>query len=192
MLEGTNCKWQRKTFKRGNNIPLDVDFLYLIKEGAVKISTYDLSGKIIILGYWGQGDIVGQSLTRIDPYEIECLTKVEVQCVPYHDWHLVAKEIRNCQQDAEQLLYVLGQSSVEEKLIELLIYLGRKFGHIQENGKAILLPLSHKALADFLGVTRVSITRSMNRLQSKKFITCPKRGSIILRTSEISRLNYRI
>lgn len=189
MLESTKYKWQVKTFNRGEKIYLDFDILYLIKQGGVKISTYDLSGKIIVLGYWGKRDIVGQSLTQIDPYEIECLTFVEVECVPYQDWHIVTKEIRNCYQDAQKLLYVLRQSTVEGKLLELLVYLGQKFGSVQENGKVILLPLSHRALADFLGVTRVSITRSMNTLQSKKFIACPKRGSIILRTSEISTVN---
>ncbi|MGB5636222.1 MAG: Crp/Fnr family transcriptional regulator, partial [Waterburya sp.] len=156
MLESTKCKWQVKTFNRGEKISLDFDILYLIKEGGVKISTYDLSGKIIILGYWGKGDVVGQSLSKIETYEIECLTSVEVECVPYQDWHIVAKEIRNCYQDAQKLLYVLGQSSVEEKLLELLVYLGYKFGSVQENGKAILLPLAHRDLAEFLGVTRVS------------------------------------
>lgn len=192
MLESTKCKWQVKTFSCGEKIYLDFDILYLIKEGAVKISTYDLSGKIIILGYWGKGDVVGQSLTQIEPYEIECLTFVEVECVPYQDWHIVAKQIRNCYQDAEKLVYILRQTTVEEKLIELLVYLCQKFGSVQENGRAILLPLTHRALADFLGVTRVSITRSINTLQSKKFLVCPKRGSIILHTSEISTVNYKI
>ncbi|MCC0178187.1 Crp/Fnr family transcriptional regulator [Waterburya agarophytonicola K14] len=192
MLESTKCKWLVKTFEGGEKVRIDPDTLYLIKQGAVKISTYDLSGKTIILGYWGKGDVVGQSLTKIDPYEIKCLISTEVDCVPYPDWHQVAKEIRSCYQDAEKLLYILGQNGVEEKLLELLIYLGNKFGSIQANGKAILLPLSHRELAEFLGATRVSITRSMNKLQSKKLIEYPKRGTIILHTSQISRLNYKI
>ena len=97
-------------------------------------------------------------------YEVECLSAIEIECVPYPEWDCLAKKIRNCYQDAERLVYILGQNSIEEKLLELLIYLGGKFGSIQANKKAILLHLSHRELAEFLGATRVSITRSMNSL----------------------------
>ncbi len=192
MLENTEYKWQIETFKCGEKIVADADILWSIKQGTVKISTYDLEGRIIILGYWGKNDVVGQPLTKIDPYEIECLTPVKATSVPYRDWHYLSKEIRNCFQDAEKMLYILGQKNIDEKLTELLIYLGNKFGDIHERGKAILLPLSHQELANFLGTTRVVITRAINRLQSKKMIENPKRGLIILHISGIDRLNYKI
>ena len=90
------------------------------------------------------------------------------------------------------MIYVLAQKDVEEKLLELLIYLGDKFGVKHELGKAIALPLTHRDLSKLLNITRVSVTRSMNRLQTKKYILNPKRGEIILRISEIPRLAYKI
>ena len=192
MLEISPCKWQAKTFASRDKIITDVDTLWLIRQGAVKVSTYDSSGKIIVLGYWGKGDVVGRSLSRLNPYEIECLTPVEADCIPYRDWHLVAKEVRNCYQDTEQLLYILKQASLEDKLIELLVYLGGKFGSAEGRGKAILLPLTHRELAEFFGVTRANIVAVVNKLQCKKIIDNPKQGKIILHPSEIARLEYKI
>lgn len=192
MQENVQHPWQIKTFDCGEKITNDTDTLWLIKQGAVKISTCDLKGKVLILGYWGKGDVVGQAITQISPYDIECLTPVETACVPYQDWHFLAKEIRNCYQNAERIIYVLGQNSVEEKLLELLIYLGDKFGVIHGQEKKIMLPLSHRELANFLRTTRVSITRAMNRLQTKNFIDNPKRSLIILRLAEIPQIDFLI
>ena len=192
MLEISQRKWQTKTFASRDKIIADMDTLWSIGQGAVKVSTYDSSGKIIVLGYWGKGDVVGRSLSRLDPYEIECLTFVEADCIPYRDWHLVAKEVRNCYQDAEQLLYILKQANLEDKLIELLIYLANKFGSIEEKDKVIMLPLTHRELAEFFGVTRANIVAEINKLQCKKIIDNPRQGKIILHPSEIARLEYKI
>lgn len=192
MLEITKQKWQVKTFEVGEQITNDANSLWFIKQGAVKISTYDSDGKIVVLGYWGKKDVVGQPLSKIAPYKIECLTLVEADCVPSQDWHYITKEIRNCYQDAEKLLYILKQNSVEEKLIELLVYLGGKFGSVRENKTAILLPLTHRELAEFFGVTRATIVAAMNRLQSRKILDNPRQGTVILHTSEIETLKYKI
>ena len=63
---------------------------------------------------------------------------------------------------------------------------------MQINGQAILTLLKYKDLAEFLGTTRLSIIQSMNKLQSRKLVEYSKTGEIILRISEISRLNYKI
>lgn len=190
MLEITKQKWQVKTFNSSDKIVVEADTLLLIKQGAVKTSTYNSGGKIVVLGYWGEGDVVGQPLTKIAPYQIECLTPVEADCVPNRDWQYIAKEIRNCYQDAEKLLYILKQNSIEEKLIELFIYLGGKFGLDRENKQAILLPLTHRELAEFFGVTRANIVAAMNKLQSKNILENPRQGTIILHTSKTERLEY--
>ena len=110
MLTDNYHTWQIVTFDCGTKISPDPNTLWSIRQGAVRISTYDLEGKAVILGYWGKADVVGQPLIKISPYEIECLTPVEAFAVPEQDWHRLAREIRSCDRDAERLLYVLGQT----------------------------------------------------------------------------------
>lgn len=192
MLKDVQLKWQTNTFDSGAKISAEPDTLWLIKQGAVKTITYDLSGTIIILGYWGKGDVVGQSLSQRNIYEMECLTPVKAERVPYRCWDCLAKEIRKSYQDIENIIYILRQETTEKKLIELLVYLSSKFGIFKEGDRAISLPLTHKELADFFGVTRASIVMAINKLQSKKILDNPRQGLIILHISKMTEFEYKI
>lgn len=192
MLNNSLPEWQTIKYERGSKIVSELDSLWLVKQGIIKNFTYDPEGQKVILGYWGKGDVIGQTMTYFDAYEIECLSAVELAIVPYLDWHYLAKEIRHCFQDLERLIYIFSQKNIEEKLLELLIYLGDKFGYHHQLGKAIAIPLTHRELSLWLNTTRVSITRSLNKLETKNYIAIPQRGTIILRTTEIPRLNYKI
>jgi len=36
-------------------------------------------GRVITLGFWGKGHLIGQLLSTLRPYQAECLTDVELQ-----------------------------------------------------------------------------------------------------------------
>jgi CRP-like cAMP-binding protein len=180
MLDHQEFKWQPKIFARGNIIPTELNILWLIQQGAIKTSTCDDEGNSIVLGYWGKGDLVGQSLSRIEAYKIECLTRVEVACVPYRYWNHLAQKIRCHHHDTEEILYIFRQKNLYERTIKILAFLAKKFGIEHKRGRLIQLSLTHHELADFIGATRVSITRIINRLEREKLINRPDRGYIIL------------
>jgi CRP-like cAMP-binding protein len=181
MLDNQNFKWQPKMFDRGNIIPTESNILWLINQGVVKTSTYDEKNNSIILGYWGKGDLVGKSLSRIKAYKIECLTHVELACVPYQYWNQLAQKIRCHHHDTEEILYIFRQKNLYERTIKILTFLAKKFGIEHKQGRLIQLPLTHHELADFIGATRVSVTRIINRLEREELIARPDRGYIILR-----------
>lgn len=187
MTEKNQNRWQTAKFYRGNKVSCKQNTLYLIEQGLVRVSTCHLDRRIV-LGYWGKNDVIGKPIMYFDFYEIECLATVVLAIVPDNDWYYLAKEIRRCFQDLEKTIYVLSQRSVEEKLLELLIYFGDKFGSNCDRGKEIILPLTHLDFAQYLNTTRVSITRSFQQLQIKKYIEIPKRGKIILHLSQISKI----
>ncbi|MBW4443827.1 MAG: hypothetical protein KME10_21875 [Plectolyngbya sp. WJT66-NPBG17] len=43
-------------------------------------------GSTVMLGLYGAGDIVGQYLSKIDPYQIERLPEIEATPVSLDDW----------------------------------------------------------------------------------------------------------
>jgi len=65
-------------FKQRSFIPLPQDILWKIEKGVVRNLTWHEDGTLVTLGVWGPGDVVGRALSKIEPYEIECLTKVEL------------------------------------------------------------------------------------------------------------------
>lgn len=180
MLETHNFKWQYQTFNSGESILVEENILWLICRGVVKTSTWDEEGRPIIFGYWGAGDVVGQPLSRIDPYEIECLTPVKTARVPSQYWHYLSTEIIINHMDKEELLYIFRQKTLYEKTIKLLIFLARKIGIEYKKGKLLSISFTHQELADFTGSTRVSITKIINQLEQDKLISRSNRSYLIL------------
>ncbi|GAB4544236.1 MAG: hypothetical protein Tsb0014_38230 [Pleurocapsa sp.] len=190
MLETNNFQGQEKIFECRSNILADVNIIWLINQGIVKTSTWDEEGRSIILGYWGAKDVVGQPLSKLEPYEIECLTDVRAVCIPCQYWSCVSNEIRCHHQDTEKLLYIFRQKTVYQKVINFLLFLSQKFGIDRDTGRLISICFTHQELADFTGTTRVNITRIINELEQQNLIYRPDRGYIILRPAFIAKLNF--
>ncbi|HIK17157.1 MAG TPA: Crp/Fnr family transcriptional regulator [Leptolyngbyaceae cyanobacterium M33_DOE_097] len=68
-----------QSFKRREYVSSRCNQLWQIESGAVRTYTLTDDGTIIALGFWGEGDVIGPSLTRIQPYEMECLTDVQAR-----------------------------------------------------------------------------------------------------------------
>jgi hypothetical protein len=71
-----------RLFQPRDPLPSRLDALWLINRGVVKVMTWDEEGEIVILGYWGENDVVGRPLSQIQPYEMQCCTSVEATCLP--------------------------------------------------------------------------------------------------------------
>lgn len=189
MLNNSHVQWQPKKFQVGDRIVGDHNTIWLINQGIVKTSTWDEEGRILVLGYWVLGDVVGQPLSRIKPYTIECLTPVEVAGVPCQYWSYLSHAICSHHQDTEKLLYIFRQKTVYQKVIEFLLFLAHKIGAEHKQGKLINIPLTHQELADAIGTTRVNITKIINSLEQKNLINRPERGYIILRQNLLAKFN---
>ena len=189
MLENSNSQWRQKTFKCGNTILSDANTLWLIHQGLAQTTTRDEEGGLLVLGYWGAGDLVGQTLSKIKPYEILCLTDVEAACVPCQYWYSLSQELRCRHQDTEELLYIFRQKPLYLRVIKFLIFLAQKSGIEQADGRLIKIPLTHQELADSIGTTRVTITKIINQLEREKLIVRPERRYIILRPALMAKFD---
>lgn len=65
----------RHHFQPHDAIPLRSDVLWRIEHGVARTLTWTPDRTPIVLGYWHGGDVVGQPLSRLCPYEVECLTE---------------------------------------------------------------------------------------------------------------------
>jgi CRP-like cAMP-binding protein len=168
-------------FNHRDLIPLQQDLLWRIERGVVRTLTWSEAGNAIALGYWGSGDVVGQPLCRVNPYEIECLTNVEVTPVPSHRWHQVLDAILLHTQQTEELLSIVRYEQIRERLLQFLIWLSRKFGRDLDQGQLIDLRLTHQEIAEVIGTTRVTVTRLLNQFEQEGIINRPCRHFILLR-----------
>ena len=184
------CEMSRHLFARRSLLPNSQLFLWQIETGAVRTMTWLEDGTIVPLGLWGPGDVVGKVMSKCEPYQIECLTKVEVTALPTDSWYNTTDVLLKHLQQAEEFMLIRGYKKVDAMLYHLLAWLAEKFGSQVKHGQLIDLGLTHQDIAEFLGTTRVTITRALNNFEQQGLINRLSLHRIILQDSEF--LDYQI
>jgi CRP-like cAMP-binding protein len=169
----------KRTFSCLDTLPLRQKILWKVESGVLRTYTFNETGTRNILGYWGAGDVVGHPLSRLNPYEIECLTSVEVILVPPERWHQSLDAIMLHAQQTKELLYVKGYERAHHRLIHLLVWLAQKFGRAVHQGKLIDVPLTHEGIAESIGSTRVTVTRLLKQFEREGIIHRDHRNIIV-------------
>ncbi len=140
-----------------------------IQDGYIRTSTWDEEGDFITLGLWGPGEWVTSRFSALHPFDIQCLTTVVVeQCDPSTAdvEEFLQRQIRNL----EELFQINRIRGAEDRLLALLRWIGRRFGQVSSRGARFSLKemnLTHKALAELCGLTRVTVTKLLNRFKSE-------------------------
>lgn len=140
------------------------------------------------MGYWGLGDIVGYPLSKVQPYQIECLTRVEASTIPPHLWHENTSAFLHHIQQSEQLLSILHQKPTSLKLWQFLVWLSEKFGRDLEKGKLIDLNVTHQDISEVLNTTRVTITRLLQKFEQEGKILRHKRSIVLNLPTKFTRM----
>lgn len=168
------------SFNKGNLLPVLEDYFWVIKTGIIKTYTWNEEGNETTIGYWGDGDVVGQPLSPISPYGMKCLTKVTASQINIENSDRISECIYHHIQQAEELLHIVRCDRVYDKLKRLLVWLGNKFGQEVAQGKLINFPLTHQELSEAISTTRVSVTKLVNQLEQDRYILRDGRNYIIL------------
>jgi CRP-like cAMP-binding protein len=115
-----------------------------IHDGYIRTTTWDEEGESITLGIWGPGDLV--------PSDAETLA-------------FLRQQIRN----TEEIFEINRIRSAERRLLSLLRWIGLRFGQVSSRGYRFSLKdmnLTHRALAEVCGLTRVTVTKNLNRYKT--------------------------
>jgi len=150
----------------------------------VRTLTWLEDGTPISMGLWGPGDIVGQALSTLDPYQIECLTAVEASLLPLDREPIPNEWILNHLRQAESLLVIRSYRRVDLMLVKLLGLLAKRFGREVESGNLIDLRLTHQDLAELMGTTRVTVTRILGQFEEQGLIERLSLHRIVLKEYE--------
>jgi CRP-like cAMP-binding protein len=168
------------TYGRGEYIPLPPNVLWQIEFGIVRTLTWNDEGKQSTLGLWSKGDIVGEPLSSINPYEAECVTSVTVSVLPSSLWYQAFDAMFAHIHQAEELLHILHCDPIHLRLHLLLNWLAEKFGSDTLHGRLISLNLTHQEIAELINTTRVTITRNLKQLEQNGIISYHKGRSIVV------------
>ena len=184
-LSSSTSNITKEIFARRSFLPEHQNGLWKIETGFVRTFTYLEDGTTVALGLWGPGDVVGKALSKLDPYQMECLTKVEAMVLPLEEWTQLTETLLTHIHQAQELMVIRSHKKVETMLIKLLAWLSKKFGSEVEKGRLIDMRLTHEDLAEMLGSTRVTITRVLGQFEQEGLIARLSLHRIVLREEDI-------
>ncbi|HEY9908099.1 MAG TPA: Crp/Fnr family transcriptional regulator [Thermosynechococcaceae cyanobacterium] len=165
MAELSHIKYARRS-----SLPVRQNYLWRIETGVVRAITWLEDGTVVTLGVWGQGDVVGRALSKVEPYQLDCLSSVEVTQMELEELHRSPTILLNHIQQTENFLVIRSARKVEDMLIKLLGWLADRFGYEVDQGRAIDLKITHQDMAEMLGTTRVTVTRILKQFEEQGII----------------------
>lgn len=175
----------RQRFSLRTSLPVKQNCVWQIEAGVVRTLTWLEDGTTMTLGLWGPGELVGQPLTTMNPYQIEALTVVEATLLPLGGEALPGEWLLSHLQQAEALMVIRSYRRVDIMLVKLLAWLGKRFGRSVGQGNLIDLRLTHQDLAELVGTTRVTITRTLGQFEQQGLIERLSVHRILLKEDDV-------
>jgi len=164
--------------------------IYKVLSGVLRLSRINENGRRQIISFGYAGDIVG--FPSRNEHGTDCDALTDALVVSYQ-----RKTLEHCDANPElhrQLMraalgeisdmqdhfMMLGQKSASEKVASLLCVLTDRVGEPLGHFTQITLPMSRADIADFLGLTTETVSRSLTQLRKCKIIAIDKIHSVII------------
>ncbi len=183
-----------ESFERGKTIffPGDpAERVFFLVKGAVKLSRVYEAGEEITVALLRENSvfgvlslITGQKSDRF--YHAVAFTPVELLSAPIEQVESSLKEnpelsmlmLRGLSSrilQTEMMIETLAHRDMASRLVSFLLILCRDFGVPTTEGIRIDLKLSHQAIAEAIGSTRVTVTRLLGDLRDQEMISIHKK-----------------
>ena len=171
--------------------------LYFINEGKIKIYKYTKDGKEQILYVLSEGDIFGElhlikpskygfNSKAIEDAKICTLTKDEMKEIMMKNPEISIKVLETLGErlsKVENLAQNLATNDVDSRMAYLLLDLMEKYGEGSGENISINLPLSREDMANYIGVTRETISRKLKKFEDEELIKIVGTKNIIILVS---------
>ncbi|MEO0540011.1 MAG: global nitrogen regulator NtcA [Cyanobacteria bacterium P01_A01_bin.105] len=183
-----------ETYDRGKTIffPGDpAERVYFLIRGAVKLSRVYEAGEEITVALLRENSVfgvlslvTGQRSDRF--YHAVAFTPVELLSVPIDQVEqgleahpelsmMMLQGLSSRILQTEMMIETLAHRDMGSRLVSFLLILCRDFGVPSPDGITIDLKLSHQAIAEAIGSTRVTVTRLLGDLRQEEMISIHKK-----------------
>ena len=171
------------------------DFMYIILEGFIKISTYLSDGREQILYIYGEEDFVGAHNLLTEEtyiYEARALTKARLLIISKIDFENIM--IKNNQvlikilnqsfrriRRSEDLIDRLSTQNADMKVAKLLLDLAYDVGIVKKEGVLVEIHLSREELGSYSGIVRETLSRKLSSFEKMGLIKMIGRNEILIK-----------
>ena len=190
-MMGALMPFARNSEIYGENEP--ADYIYKIVGGTVRTYRVLFDGRRQIGAFYLPGDIFGLetgnehtfSAEAIEDCKIIVIKRSAVAALAARDndvarqmWALTARELQSVQ---DHILVFI--KSARERVAGFLLEMADR----ASGGGVVELPMSRQDIADYLGLTIETVSRTLSRLQKSSAIEVPTSRRIVLRNRSVLR-----
>jgi CRP/FNR family nitrogen fixation transcriptional regulator len=163
---------------------------YKVMSGVVRLCRLTEDGRRQIAGFRLPGDLIGMEWTG--EYEMTAEAVRDVTAVRYARTRLdrlseerpsvrdhVLAHLRQDLRAAQEHLIMLGCQSATERVAAFLLQLARRAG--ARDGEDIDMQLGRQDIADYLGLTLETVSRTFSEMTARGFIASPKRRHVVIK-----------
>lgn len=176
------------------------NFMYVIYAGKIKVVRTSSEGKEQILVIRKKGDFFGE-MTLLDgktqPASIVAMEDTTVGLISRTDfeWYFMKNENMLKQiisvlcerlRESWMMLRILSLSDAEDRIRAVLAHISLIYGIKDLRGIIIPIKLTHKELADYVSLTRETVSRLLSRLCRSGEIEILDNRNIVLKTAFIN------
>ncbi|HEX9323642.1 MAG TPA: helix-turn-helix domain-containing protein [Xanthobacteraceae bacterium] len=193
-LMGARMPYARNVEIYGEGEP--ADYVYKVIGGAVRITKLLDDGRRQVTAFHLPGEIFGLELGKEHRFSAEAITESRILVVKRSTvlalagrdgevarqlWALTADALQRVQDH----MLVLGCMNARERVANFLLQLAKSV-----SGDELELPMSRQDIADYLGLTIETVSRTMTQLENDAAIRLPTSRRIVLRNrAALGRLN---
>jgi CRP/FNR family transcriptional regulator, nitrogen fixation regulation protein len=164
------------------------DYIYKVVSGAVRTYKIMSDGRRQIGSFYLPGDIFGLATGKVHRFSAEAIGKTQVRLVKRSAvvglaerdceaarelWAFTARELVRVQ---EHMLLLI--KSAHQRVASFLLEMSKRLAAAD----AVELPMSRQDIADYLGLTIETVSRTMTQLVSDAAISLPTSRRIVLRS----------
>ncbi len=178
---------KRKKYLKGEMILMEgshPEGLIIINMGQVKAFRYTNEGKEQILYIFSEGDFFGEKnllKNQEATYNVQALEETHICLIDKNEFHQmlrkhpdiglkIIEELCSRLERLEDAVQGMGTKNIESRVISVLLEFAKKYGKDSKKGLLIELPLSREGIANYIGVTRETVSRKLSLLHEEGII----------------------
>lgn len=164
-------------------------FLYTVVRGTFQIYKLLPDGRRQITGFLFPGDFLGLANDAVYAYSAEAVTdaalylyrleEIEALLARYPEManRLFSISSHELVEAQEQML-LLGRKTVTEKVTSFILTFGERAAQRGEGRDVLFIPMTRHAIADYLGTTTETVSRTLSQLKHDGLISIPNNSQI--------------
>jgi CRP/FNR family transcriptional regulator len=156
--------------------------VFEIVEGVLRVFKILSDGRRAITGFLYAGDLVGVSMRDLYLYNAEAVTPIQVRrfsSVAFQEAINISPELRPqlfarlCDEmaSAQDQMVLLSRKNAEERICSFLLMLSKRMPGTKNLSMNIEIPMSRLDMADYLGLTIETVSRTVTSLIGRGIIT---------------------